>query len=42
LKDVMTTEGLPDDAGSKILQGWFPPDDANVTRRLKQAGIVIS
>ncbi|TWP44274.1 Asp-tRNA(Asn)/Glu-tRNA(Gln) amidotransferase subunit GatA [Lentzea tibetensis] len=41
LKDVLTQEGIPTTAGSKILEGWRPPYDATVTRKLKEAGIVI-
>ena len=41
LKDVMTTEGIPTTVGSKILEGWMPPYDATVTRKLKEAGVVI-
>jgi aspartyl-tRNA(Asn)/glutamyl-tRNA(Gln) amidotransferase subunit A len=41
LKDVMTTEGIPTTVGSKILEGWLPPYDATVTRKLKEAGVVI-
>ncbi|MGW6448847.1 Asp-tRNA(Asn)/Glu-tRNA(Gln) amidotransferase subunit GatA [Lentzea sp. NPDC055074] len=41
LKDVMTTEGVPTTVGSKILEGWIPPYDATVTRKLKEAGVVI-
>ncbi|WP_436773056.1 Asp-tRNA(Asn)/Glu-tRNA(Gln) amidotransferase subunit GatA [Yinghuangia sp. YIM S09857] len=41
LKDVFTTEGVPTTCGSKILEGWLPPYDATVTRRLKEAGVVI-
>jgi aspartyl-tRNA(Asn)/glutamyl-tRNA(Gln) amidotransferase subunit A len=41
LKDVMTTVDMPTTCGSKILQGWRPPYDATVTRRLRQAGVVI-
>ncbi|MFT7840040.1 Asp-tRNA(Asn)/Glu-tRNA(Gln) amidotransferase subunit GatA [Saccharothrix sp. BKS2] len=41
LKDVFTTEGVPTTCGSKMLEGWRPPYDATVTRRLRQAGIVI-
>ncbi|HVE98272.1 MAG TPA: Asp-tRNA(Asn)/Glu-tRNA(Gln) amidotransferase subunit GatA [Mycobacteriales bacterium] len=41
LKDVFTTRGVPTTCGSKILEGWRPPYDATVTRRLKDAGIVI-
>nr|WP_170970656.1 Asp-tRNA(Asn)/Glu-tRNA(Gln) amidotransferase subunit GatA [Streptomyces zhaozhouensis] len=41
LKDIFTTEGVPTTVGSKILEGWVPPYDATVTRRLKEAGVVI-
>ena len=32
---------MPTTCGSKILQGWVPPYDATVTRRLREADIVI-
>ena len=41
LKDVFTTEDMPTTCGSKILAGWQPPYDATITRRLRQAGVVI-
>jgi aspartyl-tRNA(Asn)/glutamyl-tRNA(Gln) amidotransferase subunit A len=41
MKDVVVTEGLPTTAGSKILQGWRPPYDATISRRIKDAGIVV-
>ncbi|HEU4541212.1 MAG TPA: Asp-tRNA(Asn)/Glu-tRNA(Gln) amidotransferase subunit GatA [Jiangellaceae bacterium] len=41
LKDVFTTSDMPTTCGSKILEGWRPPYDATVTRRLREAGIVI-
>jgi len=41
LKDVFTTADMPTTCGSKILDGWRPPYDATVTRRLRAAGIVI-
>jgi aspartyl-tRNA(Asn)/glutamyl-tRNA(Gln) amidotransferase subunit A len=41
LKDVFTTKGVPTTCGSKILEGWIPPYDATLTRRLKEAGVVI-
>jgi aspartyl-tRNA(Asn)/glutamyl-tRNA(Gln) amidotransferase subunit A len=41
LKDVFTTAGIPTTCGSKILEGWVPPYDATLTRRLKDAGVVI-
>jgi aspartyl-tRNA(Asn)/glutamyl-tRNA(Gln) amidotransferase subunit A len=40
-KDVFTTTDMPTTAGSKILQGYRPPYDATVTRRLREAGLVI-
>jgi len=41
LKDVMTTTDMPTTCGSKILKGWRPPYDATVTRRLRDAGVII-
>src|SRR6202050_1850305 len=41
VKDVFTTKGMPTTCGSRILEGWHPPYDATITRRLKQAGAVI-
>ncbi len=41
LKDVLTQSGAPTTCGSKILEGWRPPYDATVTRRLLEAGIVV-
>ena len=41
LKDVLVQEGIPTTVGSRILQGWLPPYDATVTRRLKEAGVVL-
>jgi aspartyl-tRNA(Asn)/glutamyl-tRNA(Gln) amidotransferase subunit A len=41
MKDVVVTAGVPTTAGSKILQGWVPPWDATVSRRVKEAGIVM-
>jgi aspartyl-tRNA(Asn)/glutamyl-tRNA(Gln) amidotransferase subunit A len=41
LKDVFATRGVPTTAGSRILAGWTPPYDATVTRRLREAGLVI-
>jgi aspartyl-tRNA(Asn)/glutamyl-tRNA(Gln) amidotransferase subunit A len=41
MKDVVVTKGLPTTSGSKILEGWIPPYDATVTRRVIDAGIVI-
>ncbi|MGH3310606.1 MAG: Asp-tRNA(Asn)/Glu-tRNA(Gln) amidotransferase subunit GatA [Streptomyces sp.] len=41
LKDLFTTRGVPTTVGSKILEGWIPPYDATVTRKLKEADVVI-
>ena len=41
LKDVLTQEGVPTTAGSKILQGWRPQYDSTVVSKIKDAGIVI-
>jgi aspartyl-tRNA(Asn)/glutamyl-tRNA(Gln) amidotransferase subunit A len=41
LKDVLVQEGVPTTVGSRILEGWRPPYDATVTRRLKAAGVVL-
>ena len=41
LKDVLTQDGIPTTAGSKILQGWKPQYDSTVVSKIKDAGIVI-
>src|SRR4051794_41355600 len=41
VKDVMTTQGLPTTAGSRILAGWVPPYDATVVRKLREAQLVV-
>jgi aspartyl-tRNA(Asn)/glutamyl-tRNA(Gln) amidotransferase subunit A len=41
LKDVFTTTDMPTTVGSKILEGWRPPYDATLTKRLRAAGIPI-
>jgi aspartyl-tRNA(Asn)/glutamyl-tRNA(Gln) amidotransferase subunit A len=41
LKDVIATEGIPTTCGSRMLEGWRPPYDATVVRRLREAGVVI-
>jgi aspartyl-tRNA(Asn)/glutamyl-tRNA(Gln) amidotransferase subunit A len=41
MKDVVVTQGVPTTAGSRILAGWVPPYDATISRRVKDAGIVM-
>jgi aspartyl-tRNA(Asn)/glutamyl-tRNA(Gln) amidotransferase subunit A len=41
IKDVLTQEGLPATAGSKILEGYRPPYTATAVRRLADAGAVL-
>jgi aspartyl-tRNA(Asn)/glutamyl-tRNA(Gln) amidotransferase subunit A len=41
LKDVFTTKDMPTTCGSAILDGWLPPYDATITRRLREGGVVI-
>src|SRR5215469_5551267 len=41
LKDVFTTTDMPTTCGSAILDGWRPPYESTVTRRLREAGAVI-
>jgi amidase len=41
LKDNIDTADQPTTAGALILQGSIPPDDAFLTRRLREAGAII-
>ena len=41
LKDVLTMRGVPNTCGSRMLEGWVPPYDATVTRRLRDADVVV-
>ena len=41
IKDVLTQDGLPATAGSKILEGYRPPYTATAVRRLIDAGAVL-
>ncbi len=41
LKDNICTTDAPTTAGSRILEGYYPPYDATVVRRLRDAGAVI-
>jgi aspartyl-tRNA(Asn)/glutamyl-tRNA(Gln) amidotransferase subunit A len=38
VKDLFCTEGVPSQAGSRILEGYRPPYTATVVRRLQEAG----
>ena len=40
IKDVLCTIDMPSTAGSRILEGWVPPYDATVVRKLREAGLV--
>ncbi len=41
LKDLLTVQGAPTTCGSRMLDGWVPPYDATVTRRVRDAGLVV-
>ena len=41
IKDVLTMQGVPATAGSRILEGYFPPYDATTVTRLEAAGAVL-
>jgi aspartyl-tRNA(Asn)/glutamyl-tRNA(Gln) amidotransferase subunit A len=41
LKDVLCTSGTPTTCGSRMLEGFLPPYDAFVVRRLKEADAVL-
>jgi len=41
VKDLFATVGMPTTCGSKILEGWRPPYESTVTRRLRDAGAVL-
>jgi amidase len=41
LKDNIDTDDMPTTAGSVALNGSIPPDDAFITRKLREAGAVI-
>jgi aspartyl-tRNA(Asn)/glutamyl-tRNA(Gln) amidotransferase subunit A len=41
IKDVLVTQGAPATAGSKILEGYWPPYDATAVSKLDAAGAVI-
>jgi len=41
VKDVLLTAGMPTEAGSRLLEGFVPDADAEVVRRLREAGAVL-
>jgi amidase len=41
IKDNINTHDQPTTAGSLALEGSFPPDDAFITRKLREAGAII-
>ncbi len=41
VKDVLVMQGSPATAGSRILEGYQPPYDATVVKRLEDAGAVL-
>jgi aspartyl-tRNA(Asn)/glutamyl-tRNA(Gln) amidotransferase subunit A len=41
LKDIFCQRGVETTAGSRILQGYVPPYDATVVRKLREAGAVL-
>ena len=41
LKDVLAMRGVPTTCGSRMLEGWRPPYDSTVVRRLREADVVI-
>ena len=41
LKDVLVQKGIPTTCGSKMLEGWRPPYDSTVVRKLKENDVVI-
>jgi aspartyl-tRNA(Asn)/glutamyl-tRNA(Gln) amidotransferase subunit A len=41
VKDVLTVEGMPATAGSKIIEGFMPPYTATAVKRLQDAGAIV-
>jgi aspartyl-tRNA(Asn)/glutamyl-tRNA(Gln) amidotransferase subunit A len=41
VKDLFTTVGMPTTCGSRILEGWHPPYESTITRRLREAGAIL-
>lgn len=40
-KDIFYTKGIPTEAGSKVLQGFTPQEDATVIQKLEAAGAIL-
>ena len=40
IKDVLCTIDMPSTAGSRMLEGWVPPYDATVVRKLREAHLI--
>ena len=41
IKDVLTVEGMPATAGSKIIEGFMPPYTATAVKKLQEAGAIV-
>ena len=41
IKDLFCTEGVPSQAGSRILEGFLPPYESTITARLREQGAVM-
>ena len=41
VKDVVHVKGMPTSAGSKVMEGFMPDDDATAVRLLREAGAII-
>ena len=41
IKDVLTVDGMPATAGSKIIEGFMPPYTATAVKRLQEAGAIV-
>lgn len=41
IKDVLTVEGMPATAGSRIIEGFIPPFTATAVKRLQEAGAIV-
>jgi len=41
VKDLFTTVDMPTTCGSRILDGWHPPYESTITRRLREAGAIL-